>query len=447
MTLMVSLLLSGKSTNVLIRRTVLRWLQSKSHGVHPYASNSNFRRNVGRGRRAHNTYRAPAIPFPLALLPSQSATKHRNTLELDEFHMYLQNAELNGSRCAQDTRNACQSVHSFTRSHPGSSKDDIHLSRTQNWQSEYPQIAHIERDSGLNCDIVVAEASLLLTRPLQNVSELAISSTLSSEQKQGSFDWYSTTRFYENNKFVKESLNDEIIEFDDNSRWLLQLKFGSDYWSKVLAQMMQYLRDGAEVAAKAVVLHGDNKNSRAISDNILRQTDTCVRNRIRSITAVQEIWAYELGAFEKDTGEHPYRTMIIYWKFKQTEPGETAGITTWQNLIPPAEHLEPAEIEISPDHHLDTQLDLNNHNPMFSESQDFAPDFSAQQDFNAISSDTALISPALYDYGFDIPSVDCRSDDCRSGVQPTSSGYQATNFAAGPHFAIPGFDEAAAAEM
>ncbi|EXJ68507.1 uncharacterized protein A1O5_08300 [Cladophialophora psammophila CBS 110553] len=203
------------------------------------------------------------------------------------------------------------------------------------WRLSFPHLKslvdHGKRLS--NCDLILLNASFRLMEDFPpRHSKLGICLELKypdrlwtdSHHEAGVKKWSCVTYMYRGGVLITEPTCEECQTPD---HWRIRPFFQSKWWASTFTS----LTEARKVAE-------DSKDPEAI-DLANEQS----RNFFRGLSIMQEIYVVRYSN-SSDFGdsmkrESRRRTAILLWQFSQA-PADSAGTTTWQNLIAPPDRLE-----------------------------------------------------------------------------------------------------------
>jgi len=269
--------------------------------------------------------RASHQPAPQTDLVMLAKVKHNlEVFEPTTFSMFVQRKVVLASHETQEER-----LHTYTQSIEQPLGPDLPVQDWTSFGENYPCLAAMHNQKPLDCNIIVADASLGLTMDTfkdKDGVELGISFVCSSQHLRPD------TRLRCHNSFYKNGshLNDFSGAFDvqpmqlseDRRSVTTTVKFGSTFWARTLAQLATRLRESTDKGTD----HRDD-----------------VRALLGGIVAVQEVVAVSQHGAE--------RLLIMFWTFRQSSA--VTGRTSWRRLIlPPIEEsttLSPDPDAVKPE--------------------------------------------------------------------------------------------------
>lgn len=245
----------------------------------------------------HHGVRAAAPIMP----PTHHNLAHaKGKLELFEptdFQMFVQRKVDDGH---------VERLHEYTQSIARPKQD---AKQSPDWtalKQDFPLLAEMHTRSPLDCDILLAEASLAFPKENfkqdKNSVELGISFMCKSRHLPPNAQVYCQNTFYQNGtKMTQYSGVDKVPMTQDRDDDCIetQVKFGSAFWAKNLAHLAGRLNNDAREEVRAY---------------------------IQGITACQEVVLKTPGGHE--------RLLVIYWKFRLSTGDR--GRAYWMPLkLPP----------------------------------------------------------------------------------------------------------------
>jgi hypothetical protein len=268
--------------------------------------------------RSHMQLRLPQLDSPISLRSQLNGGQY---FEPKNFEMYVKDSQHRVVHCF--TR--------FTSSQPRTA-DTSFASIDQSSPALLSVLTEDAKTSGLDCNLILAHASLAMTATSLSGAELSIEYTIRTQCMLAQYDKFECrTRFFtipdnpcikhisEGNNMTKE------IGYNHIEGLLTAIPFGSGFWAAcALANVASKLREATRVSHRLKVCNDVNE-AMAMSMTVQRLHEE-VKASITGLSAVQEIFA-------SSRGRSRTRILVICWTFQQAENGQE-GKTTWQYVRP-----------------------------------------------------------------------------------------------------------------
>lgn len=304
---------------------IMKWLSApKETGDVPLStcnSKRNDNSNYMNGRRlsmytdvapSSCTARIDAERYQLSLIELETVKKLRHDLDFfrpETFSMFIQRKYLLPNGYQQEDR-----LHTYTQSieHPRGA--DIQFQDWQMFEQDYPQLARMNTQQPLDCNVIVADVSIAFPTDNfndQNNVELGISFICSSKCMPSTAHIRCRNTFYKDGKLVVEhsghygQFDVQFQTADDGYGVTTSMRFGSSFWARTLA----------ELASKR--LKASSEDSEGLRDD--------VTNIIRTISVVVEVF------FVSRHGSD--RILVMQWMFR--ESSAMTGQASWSRIILP----------------------------------------------------------------------------------------------------------------
>lgn len=261
----------------------------------------------------------PAVPM-MSQTEVDNLSKVKSLLEVFEptdFSMFVQR---------KFSEDEVDRLHTYTKSIANPLQEDRQLPDWQTLEQSFPLLHSLHQHRPLDCNVLLAEASLALTTDIFKDKdgaglpgvELGISFLCRSRHLPANAHVRCQNNFYRDGNLLREhsaQIDVQLTQADDGMGVEMQLKFGSTFWAKTLAFLASKLNSTAVDAAKSP--------TEEISEHI------------NSITASQEIVLRTVTGVE--------RLLVIYWKFRLSSGDR--GRAYWMRLLlpPSSEHSEPRD--------------------------------------------------------------------------------------------------------
>ncbi|KAK5130194.1 hypothetical protein LTR08_002403 [Meristemomyces frigidus] len=314
---------------------IMRWLSKEDMGHQPHGQrhySGHHGSGMMSGRRL-STYPAVAPPHVTRGTMSQhpqtelaTVRKLKQNLDIFEptkFEMFVQRKYDSPSGEPQEDR-----LHTYTQAVENPLGPDIQVPDWQAFNQEYAYLASMHTDKPLDCNVLVADASLGFpvnqfrsedSSPLPGI-ELGISFVCSSRHLSPSARVRCRNSFFRNGQLLPESTGASGIfevpfHLSEDGRSMAPLiKFGSNFWASTLASLATKLKKPTDAT---------------------KDPREDVRELVRGITAVQEVVVSAQNSHE--------RVLVIFWTFRLSSVA--TGRASWRRLLLPpptvTEYPEP----------------------------------------------------------------------------------------------------------
>ena len=209
----------------------------------------------------------------------------------------------------------------------------VPLEDVAGWRLSYPHLNKLV-DRGMqlnNCDLILLNTSFRLMQDFPpRHSKLGIGLELKFPDSMLWWDsnedadykkWACTTYMYREGVLISESTREEC---QVSEQWKVRPFFQSKWWASTFTSLTE-ARKVAEDSKDAEAIENANTHSRCF---------------FQDLSVMQEISAVRVHSHWNPMQEKKQRTRlaILLWKFSQA-PGDSAGTTTWQNLIAPPDRV------------------------------------------------------------------------------------------------------------
>ncbi|KAK4542760.1 hypothetical protein LTR36_006136 [Oleoguttula mirabilis] len=317
---------------------IMKWLSKDDMGAQPHGGRHGSGYGGGgymSGRRMStypavgppNATRGPLPQHPQTELSTVRKLKHNlDMFEPTKFEMFVQRKYESPSGEPQEDR-----LHTYTQAVDNPLGPDIHMQDWQSFNQEYAYLASMHTDKPLDCNVLVADASLGFPvnefrgedgSPLPGI-ELGISFVCSSRHLSPSARVRCRNSFFRNGHLLPESTGasgifDVPFQVSEDGRSIAPLiKFGSNFWASTLASLATKLKKPTDAG---------------------RDPRDEVRDLVRGITAVQEVVVSAQNSHE--------RILVMFWTFRLSSV--TTGRASWRRLVlpPTGEYPEPKAEQI-----------------------------------------------------------------------------------------------------
>jgi hypothetical protein len=268
--------------------------------------------------RSHIQLRLPQLDSPISLRSQLNGGQY---FEPKKFEMYV-----------KDNQNRV--VHCFTRfsSSQPRTADSSFASIDQSSPALLSTLTEDAKTSGLDCNLILAHASLAMTATSLSGAELSIEYTIRTQCMLAQYDKFECrTRFFTISdnpciKHISEGNNvTKEIGYNHIEGLLTAIPFGSGFWAAcALANVASKLREATRASQRSKICNDVNE-ALAMSMTVQRLHGE-VKSSIAGLSAVQEIFA-------SSRGRSRTRILVICWTFQQAENGQE-GRTTWQYVRP-----------------------------------------------------------------------------------------------------------------
>jgi hypothetical protein len=304
---------------------IMKWLSKEDMGLGGHSGRSYSGHHASSlytsGRRM-STYPAatPSHSAARNVLPSHSSQadmaavrKVKDDLNIFSpvsFSMFVQRKFTAPNGEQQEER-----LHTYTRNIDiPLGPDNVAYTDWTSFQERWPQLAAMHKMNNLDCNVIIADASLAFPtdsfKDQNNSVELGISFVCSSRHLlSNNLTVRCRNTFYRAGRRMDEHMACFDIAFqtaEDGQSVTTSMKFGSNFWAKRLAQLAQARMKPATEEGK------DPKEE--------------VSRMIRDITVMQEVLVLGQGVNE--------RVLVMLWTFRQSSA--TTGRASWQRLVLPA---------------------------------------------------------------------------------------------------------------
>lgn len=311
---------------------IMKWLSKDDMGLplHRGLSHPGY----GTGRQMSN-YPVTALPHhtrsvvPALARPDaytlQTVKGNLDIFEPTDFQMFVQRKMKNAKGEEEVER-----LHTYTQSVPIPLAADLPMNDWQTVNRNFPLLATMCSKGPLDCNILVAEASLAFPlqtwkdkdgKPLPGV-ELGISFLCNSHHlpptlKEANSQVVCNNSFYENGLLAKEYSATSEIRLEQSRPGAgveTQIKFGSTFWAKTLGRLATTLLDPTK-----------DKDG--------------VASSLRSVNAIQEVFVL--------SDQAPERILVIHWTFRHSS--NPCGRASWRKLFLPSGHQSQYDMPVKPE--------------------------------------------------------------------------------------------------
>lgn len=376
---------------------IMRWLSKDDEGQQP-GGVRHFSGHHGRGHmsgRRMSMYHPSststgaarstilANPYQVDLSSIRQQKGSLDIFEPTKFEMFVQRKYDAGHGEVHEER-----LHTYTQAVDQPLGPDVHLPNWQTLNEQYPYLAMMHAEKALDCNILVADASLgFPSEEFRNKDgiELGISFICSSRHLT------SATRVRCRNSFWKDGqhLSAENIgasgvfevpfqrEANDDRNIAPLIKFGSSFWAATLSSLGTKLKKVAE---------GE------------RDPRDEVKESIRNITAIQEVIVSSTNSHE--------RVLIILWRFRLSSI--STGRASWCKLVLPSTSIP--ECPEPKTGRIDSMYDYGNHHMDLPPVTQAAPTLQSPFEYDVSSGSGSALSSATWSTSVSDGSVQAPND-------------------------------------
>ncbi|KXT00897.1 hypothetical protein AC578_5689 [Pseudocercospora eumusae] len=302
---------------------LMRYLSNEDLGRDRHRMYSGSHHSVYQPGRRMSGYPVVVPPYPVRSAGPIMSPAHHHSLahlkgkleifEPTDFQMFVQ-------RKVDDDN--VERLHTYTASITTPRQPEKQSPDWTKFNQDFPLLALMHSKTPLDCDILLAEASIAF--PTESFKqdkdrvELGISFMCKSRHLPPNAQVICQNSFYRNGTLLKEYGGIDRVPMTqdrDGEPMDTQVKFGSAFWARTLAHLAGRLKDDSDTA----------KDAREEVDNY-----------IRGITASQEIVLKIPGGID--------RLLVIYWQFRLSTGNR--GRAYWMPLkLPPASTPTAYEVE------------------------------------------------------------------------------------------------------
>ena len=304
---------------------IMLWLSKEDMGLQPGGA----RHLSGRHGSGYMSGRRASTYHPVATGASRSSNTssqhppldlnairaHKHNLDIfqpTKFEIFVQRKYESGGEL-HDER-----LHTYTQAVELPLAPDVHVPDWQIFEEQYPYLASMHKERKLDCNILVAHASLGFPmeefRHKSELIELGISYICSSDLLNPSTRVRCRNSFWRDGQLVGENEKDGPsgvfdVPFQQDSANESSIapliKFGSTFWAGALSTLGTKLKKAIE-------------GGRDVREE--------VKESIKNITVTQEVVA--------SSGNTHERILVILWRFRLSTT--TTGRASWSKLVLPS---------------------------------------------------------------------------------------------------------------
>ncbi|RMY87853.1 hypothetical protein D0862_10596 [Hortaea werneckii] len=303
---------------------IMLWLSKEDMGLQP-GGGRHFSGRHGSGYmsgRRSSTYPVATGASRSSVSSSQhppidlnAIRAHKHSLDIfqpTKFEIFVQRKYANGDEVLDER------LHTYTQAVELPLAPDTHVPDWQTFEEQYPYLASMHRERKLDCNILVAQASLGFPmeefRHKAEMIELGISYICSSDILNPSTRVRCRNSFWRDGQLVGEHEKDGPsgvfdVPFQQDSANESSIapliKFGSTFWAGALSTFGTKLKKAIE-------------GGRDVREE--------VKESIKNITVTQEVVVSSGNTYE--------RILIILWRFRLSTT--TTGRASWSKLVLPS---------------------------------------------------------------------------------------------------------------